>query len=197
MNLWIPHPLILESEKVQLVPLEEEHFNELIELGRDEQIWQFMPVDWAGKKDLREILQEAIRARREGSQYPFVAIDKRSGQIFGSTRFLRISREHRNLEIGWTWYAPSYWSTGFNKECKYLLLEYCFEILLTISVYLGTATDNIRSQKAIEGLGAKQEGVIRNRIISKGQNKSFVVYSITEDEWPFVKEKLKQSLGKK
>ena len=194
-NDWINHPLILESDRVKLTPLENTHFKELIDIGQDKRIWEFMPVDWLGKKDLNEVLLEALSGRTDGQQYPFVAIDKVTNKIFGTTRYLKISKDHRNLEIGWTWYKPEYWKTGYNKECKFLLLQHCFEVLGTISVQLGTADTNIRSQKAIESIGAKYDGTFRNRLIHNGVKKSFVVYSITDDEWPLVKNKLHSLLG--
>lgn len=187
MSNWIQYPLLLEGPKVKLIPLEKEHFDTLLEIGKDPRIWEFMPVDWLGKKELPEVLQDAVNGRNDGSQYPFVAIDKTNGKIFGSTRFLRLNKDFRTLEIGWTWYSPAYWNTGYNKECKFLMLQYCFETLQTISVNLGTATDNIRSQKAIEGIGAKYEGTVRNRLISGGKKKSFKLYSITDEEWPEIK----------
>lgn len=191
MNNWINHPLILEGEKVKLIPLEKEHFPELLEIAKDEKIWEHMPIDWLGKKDLNEILLEAISFRDVGQQYPFVVIDKATNKVIGSTRFLKINQDFKNLEIGWTWYNPAYWGNGCNKECKFLLLQYCFEILDTISVYLSTRDTNIRSQKAMESVGAKYEGTLRNRIISHGVKKNVVMYSIIDDEWPEVKNKLK------
>ena len=191
MNNWISHPLILEGNKIKLVPLEKEHFYELLEIAKDEKIWEHMPIDWLGKKDLNEVLLEALSLRDAGQQYPFVVIDKATNKVIGSTRFLKISQDFKNLEIGWTWYKPAYWGTGINKECKFLLLQYCFEVLGTISAYFSTRDTNIRSQKAIENLGAKYEGTLRNRIISHGVKKNVVMYSIIDDEWPEVKNKLK------
>ena len=191
MHNWISHPLILEGNKVKLVPLEKEHFPALIEIAKDEKIWEHMPIDWFGKKDINEVLLDAFSFRDLGQQYPFVAIDKASNKIVGSTRFLKLNQDFKNLEIGWTWYNPAYWGTDFNKECKFLLLQYCFEVLGTISVYLGTRDTNIRSLKAIESIGAKYEGTLRNRIISHGVKKNFASYSIIDDEWPNVKNKLK------
>ena len=190
MNDWINHPLTLESDRVKLAPLQKRHFKELIEIGQDKRIWEFMPVDWLGKKNLNEVLSEAISERKKGQQYPFVAIDKTNNKIFGSVRYLKISKDFKNLEIGWTWYKPEYWGTGYNKECKFLLLQHSFEVLGAISVHLGTSDTNIRSQKAIEGIGAKFDGTFRNRLIYNGVKKSFVVYSISDDEWPTVKNRL-------
>jgi RimJ/RimL family protein N-acetyltransferase len=192
MNKWINQPIILENDQVKLVPLEKAHFDELIEISKDERIWEFMPITWLGKKDLRQVLNDALTFRDEGHQYPFIAIDKSTNKIFGSTRYLKINHDFKNLEIGWTWYKPEYWGSGYNKVCKFLLLQHCFEVLHTISVHLGTADTNIRSRKAIESLGATYEGTLCNRIIWNGINRSFAIYSITDNEWPEVKSKLFQ-----
>ena len=196
MNNWINHPLILEGDKVKLAPLDKEHFKELVDIGQDKRIWEFMPVDWLGKKDLDEVLLDALTARDSGQQYPFVAIDKATNKILGSTRYLKINPDFKNLEIGWTWYKPEYWGTNFNKECKFLLLQHCFETLGTISVHLGTADTNTRSRRAIESIGAKYEGTFRNRLIWDGIKRNFAIYSITDDEWTIVKNKLLTVLRK-
>lgn len=190
MNSWIKDPLILENKTVRLVPLEEEHFDDLVEISKDERIWQFMPIDWLGKKNIHEMLLDALTYKQQGSQYPFVVIDKKTNKVFGSTRYLRINSEFRNLEIGWTWYSPSYWSSGYNKACKFLLLQHAFDTLQCISVNLGTAEENIRSRKAIEVIGGKLEGIVRNRLLSNGVKKNFAIYSIIDEEWPEVKKNL-------
>ena len=196
MNNWIDHPLILESDKVKLVPLEKEHIKELVDLGQDQRIWEFMPVDWLGKKDLNEVLLDALSLRDSGQQYPFAVIDKTTHKLIGSTRYLKINSDFKNLEIGWTWYSLEYWGTAYNKACKFLLLQHCFETLCTISVHLGTADTNSRSRKAIESIGATYEGTLRNRLIWNGIKRNFAIYSITDAEWPLIKNRLLAKLNK-
>ena len=148
---------------------------------------QGRPPYWLGKKELPEVLEEALAMRDAGQQYPFVIIDKVNNKIIGSTRYLKLNSAFRTLEIGWTWYSPEFWGTSYNRECKFLLLKHCFEELKTICVYLGTSETNLRSRKAIENLGAKFEGISRNRLIWKGIKRSFAIYSITDEEWPELK----------
>jgi len=113
----------------------------------------------------------------------------------GSTRFLNISIQNRNLEIGSTWLSPTVWRTRINTECKYLLLKHCFETLGTIRVQLKTDSRNVRSQRSIERLGAVKEGVLRNHMIMPdGYLRDSVVYSIIDKEWVQVKNKLESML---
>lgn len=190
MTDWIKHPLKLEGEKVKLMPLTEEYFDELIRLSNDEIIWTYMPVRGADEDKLLAALSEAIIKRDKNEQYPFVVLNKATGQVMGSTRYLHLNKEHRNLEIGYTWYLPEYWGKGYNEECKYLLLKHCFEELKTIRVQIITSNKNLRSKKAIERIGGKFEGVLRDVVIRNGDKRSVAYYSIIEEEWNDVKQML-------
>lgn len=123
-------------------------------------------------------------------------IDQATNQVVGSTRFLDISSQHRQLEIGSTWLTPSVWRTRMNTECKYLLLKHCFEVLETIRVQIKTDRRNVQSQRAIERLGAVKEGVLRrHRILPDGYVRDTVYYSVIDEEWPAVKARLEAFLG--
>jgi RimJ/RimL family protein N-acetyltransferase len=187
---WIKHPLQLEGEKVRLLPLSEEYFDELIDLSQDEIIWTFMPIKGTNKEIFLSMLKEAIVKREQKEQYPFVVINKENGKLMGCTRYLHLNELHRNLEIGYTWYLPEYWGKGFNEECKYLLLKHCFEELKTVRVQIITSDKNLRSRKAIERIGGKFEGVLRNLVIRNGDKRSVAYYSIIEEEWDEVKQLL-------
>jgi RimJ/RimL family protein N-acetyltransferase len=109
--------------------------------------------------------------------------------------FHNIFPEYRKLEIGWTWYHPDYWRTGYNRECKLLLLSYCFEVLNTIRVQFVTDENNLRSYNAILGIGATFEGVLRNeRIRANGAYRNTAVFSIINSEWQMVKTKLEAAI---
>jgi RimJ/RimL family protein N-acetyltransferase len=192
---WIQHPLILEGEKVKLVPLESAHFDELLAVGRQGNIWEFMSINGADSDRLLLHLKSAVLKRGTGEQYPFAVIDKNEKKIIGSTLFHNIYPEHRKLEIGWTWYDPAYWRTGLNRECKLLLLAHCFEVLQTVRVQLQTDENNLRSRTAILGIGATFEGIIRKeRIRANGVFRNTAMYSILDDEWPAVRSTLEASL---
>ena len=188
---WIQHPVILEGDRVKLVPLDNSHFPDLLAIARQSQIWEFMSINGADEHRLTAHLRGAMLKRATGEQYAFTVLDKRTGKVIGSTLFHNIFPEHRKLEIGWTWYHPDYWRTGYNRECKLLLLTYCFETLHTIRVQLVTDENNHRSRNAILGIGAQFEGILRNeRIRANGAYRNTVMYSIIENEWPAVKARL-------
>ncbi len=192
---WIQHPVILEGDRVKLVPLDSVHFDDLVRIAGEERIWERMSINGADKDKITQLLKTAILKRATGEQYPFTIIDKVKGEIIGSTMFHNIFPEHRKLEIGWTWYNPVYWRTGYNRECKLLLLTYCFEQLKTVRVQLQTDENNERSRTAILGIGASFEGIMRQeRIRANGTMRNTAMYSIIDAEWQEVKAKLQASL---
>ena len=193
---WIKHPLHLEGEKVKLVPLEHAHFDELLLIARQEKIWEFMSMNGSDAEKLLLHLKSSVLKRTSGDQYPFTVIDKVRNKIIGTTMLHNIYPEHRKVEIGYTWYDPEYWRTGYNRECKLLLLTYCFETLKTIRVQFQTDAQNMRSRTAILGIGAAFEGILRNeRIRANGAFRNTVMFSIIDDEWPETKRKLLGGLG--
>lgn len=188
-------PVVLMGDRVKLEPMEVYHEQELLDAGNNPDIWAYMPMKVQSIEDMKHLVDGALQARGHGSEFPFVIIDKDSGKIVGSTRFLNISIPNRNLEIGSTWLSPTVWRTRINTECKYLLLKHCFEILGTIRVQLKTDSRNVRSQQAIERLGAVKEGVLRNHMIMPdGYLRDSVFYSVIDREWEQVKEKLESML---
>jgi N-acetyltransferase len=188
---WIQHPIILEGSKVKLIPLEQSHISELLAIGKNEKIWEFMSINGTDSDRLTLLLKSALLKRSTSEQYPFAVIDKQTGKIIGTTMFHNISPEHRKLEIGWTWYDPAYWRTGYNRDCKLLLLTYCFETLKTVRVQFQADEYNMRSRTAIQGIGASYEGIMRKeRIKANGAFRNTVIFSIIEDEWANVKSKL-------
>lgn len=194
----IQHPVILESERVKLVPLQIEHLADLTKIAKSRNIWEHLPLDGSDDVTLISNLKSAILKRAYGEQYPFTVIDKLTNKIFGSTRLFEIFPEHKKLEIGWTWYDPAYWGTGYNIECKLLLLTYCFETLQLNRVQLKTRNTNLRSQAAIKKIGAKLEGILRkDRIMPNGEVRDTIIFSIIDDEWEEVKANLQNMLDGK
>lgn len=188
---WIQHPLVLEGEKVKLVPLESAHFSDLANVAIDARIWEHISLNLADTEKMMLHLKSSVLKRISGEHYPFTVIDKQKDKIIGSTFLHNIFPEHRKLEIGWTWYDPAYWRTGYNRECKLLLLTYCFETLKAVRVQLQTDENNARSRTAILGIGATFEGILRKeRIRMNGQFRNTAMYSIIDDEWRYIKAKL-------
>ncbi len=184
-------PVVLTGERAMLVPMEGSHVEALYEAGRSPEIWPYMPMRVRTLEDMRTLLEEALRARDRGTEFPFVIIERSLNRIVGSTRFLEITPAHRGIEIGWTWLSPDAWRTPINTECKYLLLRHCFETLGALRVQLKTDARNVRSQVAIERIGGVREGLLRHhRIMPDGYLRDSVYYSILIEEWPAVKARL-------
>ncbi|MFT9847073.1 GNAT family N-acetyltransferase [Aneurinibacillus sp. REN35] len=187
----------LTGRRAKLVPMHTDHMEGLFEAGNNAQIWTYMPYKIETMNDMKRLVDEALAARGRGEEFPFVIVDQNTGKIVGSSRFLNVSQANRTLEIGWTWYHPTVWRTSINTECKYLLLHHCFGTLSTIRVEFKTDARNIRSQRAIERLGAVKEGVRRNhRILPDGYIRDSVYYSIIAQEWDAVKVRLQHLLKK-
>lgn len=187
----------LTGNLVRLEPLRLEHATDLYRAGQNETIWTYMSTP--GIRSLNEMEQWIVTALREqeaGACVPFAIIDLMQGGAVGSTRYLNIMLHDRGVEIGWTWLTPSVQRTSVNTECKYLLLCHAFEVLGTIRVQLKTHHLNLKSQRAIERLGAVKEGVLRNHMIMPdGSYRHSVYYSIIESEWPTVKAGLETKLA--
>lgn len=185
----------LSGKRVKLVPLEEAHTKDLFKAGHHPEIWLYMPMKVETLEEMTQLVQGALHAKEKGTEFPFVIIDQETEQIVGSTRFLDISSSNRHLEIGWTWLSPVVWRTKINTEAKYLLLRYCFETLSTIRVQLKTDGRNLRSQRAIERIGAKREGTLRrHRVMYDGYVRDTVYFSIIKEEWSEVKRNLERIL---
>ena len=179
-------PGLLEGERVKLVPLETQHTAELWESAKDESLWEHYTFRRMGSYEkFEEFINHSIDEAKKGSEFTFTIIDKKTGKPVGGTSFLDIQPLSRSLEIGRTWLAKELQGTGFNAECKYLLLKYCFDELKLIRVFFKTDSNNIRSQKAMEKIGAKREGIIRNHMIREdGTFRHSAYFSIIESEWP-------------
>lgn len=184
----------LQGESVTLVPIRMDHVAGLWEAAKPEEIWTYMATKVRSQAEIEQMINTAISERVKGTQYAFTVLNDKN-QIIGSTRFLETSTVHKSAEIGWTWYHPSVWRTKVNTECKLLLLELAFENWNLTRVQLKTDSRNIRSQHALERLGAKREGTLRkDRVISDGYVRDTVYFSILRDEWEEVKEGLLKKL---
>ena len=192
---WISHPAILSGQLVELIPLEETHFDELFVAASDKRIWEFYTGDWSVKETFLKVYKGSLAQRDKGAEYPFVVFHKPTQKIIGSTRFLDIVKYDKRLEIGGTWLQPEYWATAINLDCKLALLTFSFETLLANRVQLKTQHDNIRSRKAIEKIGGVYEGILRQHMLKDdGTFRSSAYFSILKEEWNTVKPKLQSLL---
>ena len=190
-------PVTLTGRIVRLEPLSEDHIPALAKVGLEEKIWRYMRY---GKMESVERMAAWVHAllelQAQGTDLPFTVFHLASGSAVGCTRYLDIEPANRSLEIGGTWYGLDYQGTLVNTECKYLLLKHAFEDLGCIRVWFKTDLRNLRSQHALEKLGAVKEGVLRNHmILPDGTIRDSVVYSLLPQEWPQVKTKLEARLA--
>ena len=191
------NPVSLVGRIVQLEPLSEAHIPGLAQVGLEPEIWRYMRYDkMETTEQLSTWVHQLLELQTRGTDLPFAVIYRASGNPIGCTRYLDIDLTDRSVEIGGTWYGLDYQGTLVNTECKYLLLKYAFEKLNFIRVWFKTDARNLRSQHAIEKLGAVKEGVLRNHmILPNGYIRDSIVYSILPDEWPAVKARLEAKLS--
>ena len=191
-------PVALTGRHVRLEPLTEAHIPGLTEIGVGQNFWDFMVYGrMESEEDMRGWVRDIMSRETKGSDLPFVVIYLASGRVAGATRYLNIMPQDRGLEIGGTWYGPEFQHTAVNTECKYLLMTHAFETLDAIRVQLKTDSRNDRSQKAIERIGAKKEGILRNHmILPDGYFRHSVFYSVLDTEWPVVKMNLEAMMRK-
>ena len=189
-------PVILTGTHVRLEPMTEAHIPGLAEIGVGQDFWDFMLYGRMDSvDDMRGWVRQILARSTKGSDMPFVAVQLASGKVAGATRYLNIMPKDRGLEIGGTWYGVEFQRTPVNTECKYILLKHAFESLGCIRVQFKTDLRNVRSQMAIERIGAVKEGVLRNHmILPDGRFRDSVYYSIIDSEWSGVKSRLEDYL---
>ena len=181
--------IILENEKVLLLPFENERNIELKEIIFDDEIWKFMGMYVRNDVDFENYIKNTLQQKADGICYPFLIIDKATNKVAGSTRYGYLNHASKKCEIGWTWYGKDFQGTGLNKACKYELLNFGFENIQFKRIQFSADLENKKSQRAIEKLGAVKEGIFRNNYVdSEGKSKDDVYYSVILEEWKNTKQ---------
>lgn len=190
MSAWIV-PEVLEDRHVRLEPLAAAHADALTDAARDGALWRLWFTHVPAPEQMQDYIDTAL-AQAEGGEGQAFAVRRRADdRIVGCTRFCHADAPNRRVEIGWTWYAAGAQRSAVNSACKRLLLGHAFEHLDCIAVELRTHRLNQRSRAAIERLGARLDGVLRNhRILVDGSLRDTAVYSIIQSEWPAVRRHL-------
>jgi RimJ/RimL family protein N-acetyltransferase len=189
-------PVTLEGRRVRLEPLTLAHVDPLTEIGLDPSIWRYIAHRVETKDHMRAFVEQALEWQRAGTALPFATIDRESGRVVGTTRFANIVLEHRRAEIGWTWITPAFQRTHVNTEAKYLMLGHAFETLGWIRVELKTSALNAKSRAAILRIGATEEGTFRRHMLNAdGTRRDSVYFSVIDEEWPEVKQRLEAFLN--
>jgi RimJ/RimL family protein N-acetyltransferase len=189
-------PVVLAGRLVQLEPLSLEHLDALSEIGLDPQLWRWIGFPVRTKDDLRRYIEDALRDREAGRAMPFATIEREGHQPIGSTRYGNIDLFNRRVESGWTWVAAPWQRTGINTEAKLLMLEHAFERLGCNRVEFKTDSLNTQSRAALLGIGAVEEGTLRNHMVTEsGRLRHSVYFSVTVEEWPTVRARLERRLA--
>lgn len=192
-----PRPAVLEGRGIRLEPLREDHHDALVAAAADGRLWELWFVAVPAPDQVRTYLVDAIKGQTDGHMLPWVVRDLSIGAIVGSTRYHDIVPAIDRVEIGFTWYAQSRQRTSVNTTCKLLLLAHAFDTLGCRVVGLRTDIFNFRSQRAIEALGAKKDGVLRHFGARRdGSPRDTVMYSILAAEWPDVRRHLELRLAR-
>ena len=191
-------PITLEGRFVRLEPLSLSHHAQLCESGLDFELWHWTPQNVRTPQEMRAYIEKALADQERGTSLPFATLDRASGKVIGSTRYLNIDVANFHVEIGATWLAKEWQQTAANTEAKYLMLRHAFENFGCIRVEFKTDSMNQRSRDAILRLGAKEEGTLRNHMLTwTGRIRHTIYFSIIDAEWPEVKKRLEKMLAAK
>lgn len=190
-------PLVLEGGGIRLEPMAERHHDGLEAAAQDGQLWELWYTAVPLPGGMRKYISDALDGQQAGHMLPWAVCNAATGDVIGTTRYHDIVRSIDRVEIGHTWYRQSAQRTHVNTTCKLLLLHHAFESLGCKVVGLRTDNFNFTSQRAIEALGAKKDGVLRHHAMRKdGTVRDSVMYSILVAEWPDVKRHLELRLGR-
>ena len=196
--LQIETPVTLEGSVVRLEPIRREHAELFWQVAQDalDNIFQWIPYRVQTPEDFKQLVEKALGEQERGESIVFATVERASGNVIGSTRFMNIDRVNRRVEIGSTWIAPAWQRTAVNTEAKYLMLRHAFEVWKCMRVELKTDALNQRSRNAILRIGAKEEGTPRKHLITwAGRIRDTVYFSILDTEWPQVKAMLETTLA--
>lgn len=184
--------ILLENNRVRLTPIQEGDVEHLLNVATEHHdLLQYSPEPIYNRDLLSQYISMALEERNQKKRYTFLVRDKATNKEAGCTSFLNISNKDKRLEIGATWYGKAFHGSGLNANCKLLLLEYAFEILNVERVEFKTDERNKASRKAIEKIGGKYEGTLRNHtLLYDGHRRNTVYYSILQKEWEQVKSHL-------
>lgn len=193
-----PTPVTLESTRLRLEPLQAAHVGDLEAAARDGELWNIRVTSVPAPGEAAAYVEAALQGQADGHMLPFVVRDAASGRIVGTTRYHDIVPAVQRLEIGYTWYARSVQRTHVNTSAKLLLLTHAFDTLGAQLVGWRTDNFNFASQRAIERLGAKKDGVLRRHALRRdGTVRDTVMYSVTAGEWPEVRAHLQHLLARR
>jgi N-acetyltransferase len=198
--LNVETPITLEGTVVRLDPIRSDHAADFWNVAKDalDNIFEWIPYRMNTREDFQRLIEKAFDEQKRGNSVVFATVEKVSGRVIGSTRFMNIDRINRRVEIGSTWIAPPWQRTAVNTEAKYLMLRHAFEVWNCFRVELKTDALNQKSRNAVLRIGAKEEGTLRRHVLTwTGRVRDSVYFSILDSEWPDAKVKLETMLAPK
>ena len=196
MKLDFNTEYVLENSRVRLTPLKMADFDHLVSFAtKDSELWTHSLIEASSPEKMKIYIEKALQGRQYKNSYAFIVFDKQANKYAGSTRFYDIQVENSTLNLGFTWYGKEFQGTGINKNCKYLLLEFAFDVLKIERVEFRADNKNQRSVNAMKSIGCVVEGVLRSNMYKpNGERRDSIVLSILKDEWDSIlKQKLKDN----
>ena len=176
--------IVLENSRVRLRPLELTDFEALKAVAMDADLWQYTLTRADDAVSLAAYLRQAAEAREQGLRYPFIIIDRETGELAGSTSYYSDTEPDQRLSIGYTWVGSRFQRSGLNRACKHLLLSYAFDTLNYERVELETDARNYKSRTAMARMGATEEGLLRShRPTQGGIRRDTVIFSVIRSDW--------------
>lgn len=189
--------IVLVNDIVTLRTMELTDIDAIFEAGNFSEIWTHLVVTIQSREDAARFVEQSLLNKDLGKEHPFVIIDNKTNRIIGGTKLMNADLYHNTIEIGFSWLSPNYWRSPINSNCKYLLMQYCFEELHLNRIQIKADERNERSRNAIARLGATQEGILRDHMVRKdGTPRNTVIFSIIRPEWPMVKIHLEQLMSR-
>lgn len=186
----IPAGLILETQKVLLRPVEEDDYDEFLQLAKqDAAMWQYFSLNLGDEVQLTQWMEMGFADKKAGTRRPFTIIEKATGKIAGSSSMGNISYHDLRLEIGWSWLGKDFRSTGINRHAKFSMMNYAFEQLHFERVEFKTDVENARARKGLQNIGGIEEGILRSHMTMwNNRRRTSIYYSVLKDEWPALKQ---------
>jgi RimJ/RimL family protein N-acetyltransferase len=198
MKLDFNREYVLENRRVRLTPIKMADLENLVPYANsDSALWTYSLFDASSPEKMKIYIEKALEGRQNKHAYAFIVFDKQAKTYVGCTRFYAIQVENSTLNIGYTWYGKEFQGTGINKHCKYLLLEFAFDVLKMRRVEFRADSTNLRSISAMQSIGCSVEGVLRSNMYKpNGERRDTIVLSILSDEWNYqLKQQLKDNLS--
>jgi RimJ/RimL family protein N-acetyltransferase len=181
---YFPDHFTLETPRVLLRLMTQQDFDVLLPLTKDREIWKYFPNDLSDEQEFSTWMQKLFSERTQEIRMPFVVIDKHSNEVCGCTSYLNISFYDKRLEIGSTWLGTSFMGTGVNREAKFALLSFAFEVMKMERVEIKTDNLNERAKAALLKVGMKPEGVLRSHMqMHDNRRRDSIYFSIIRNEW--------------